>query len=198
MGRTKSTPGRPLVFCAINSVMVQGHTVCPTVCGIRRRHVLSQTARKQSAATMVPINDDQSVIPCITLSFVCVPWEMITCFIIGRYVRRSKLAAFLKWINMATYINNASKPIGRRLSYPPLTLQNWQGMAISQIDCRWDVVIVAPTGSGKCMVFHGLALKNDRNVEFVIAPINALMSNQVGNWSLKRDTYRRGRKLMLL
>lgn len=55
-------------------------------------------------------------------------------------------------------------------------------MAISQIDCGRDVVIVAPTGGGKSMVFQGLALKDDRNIVFVIAPtINALMTDQVGN-----------------
>jgi len=54
-------------------------------------------------------------------------------------------------------------------------------MAISQIDCGRDVAIVAPIGGGKSMVFQGLALKDDRNIVFVIAPINALMTDQVGN-----------------
>jgi superfamily II DNA helicase RecQ len=54
-------------------------------------------------------------------------------------------------------------------------------MAISQIDYGRDVVIVAPTGGGKSMVFQGLALKDDRNIVFDIAPINALMTDQVGN-----------------
>jgi len=56
-----------------------------------------------------------------------------------------------------------------------------EGMAISQINCRQDVVIVAPTGGGKSMVFQSLALKDDRNIVFVIAPINAPMTDQVGN-----------------
>ena len=67
------------------------------------------------------------------------------------------------------------------MSNPQLELQDWQGMAISQIDCGWDVVIVAPTGGGKSMVFQGLELKDDRNIVFVIASINALMTDQVGN-----------------
>jgi len=54
-------------------------------------------------------------------------------------------------------------------------------MAVTQIDCRWDVVIVAPTGGGKSMVFQSLALKDDSNIVFLIAPINALMTDQVGN-----------------
>jgi len=54
-------------------------------------------------------------------------------------------------------------------------------MAISQIDCGWDMVIIAPTGRGKSMVFQGLACKDDRNIVFVIRPINALMTDQVGN-----------------
>ncbi|KAF8241245.1 hypothetical protein K440DRAFT_646186 [Wilcoxina mikolae CBS 423.85] len=58
-------------------------------------------------------------------------------------------------------------------------------MAISQIDCGRDVVIVAPTGRGKSMVFQGLALKDDRNIVFVIAPINAHMTDQVDNLSRK-------------
>jgi len=57
----------------------------------------------------------------------------------------------------------------------------WQGMAISQIDCGRNVVIVAPTPRGWSMVFQALALKDDRNIVFVIAPSNALMTDQVGN-----------------
>ena len=84
------------------------------------------------------------------------------------------------------------------MSNPQFELRDWQGIAISQIDCGQDVVIVAPTGGGKSMVFQGLALKDDRNIVFGIAPINALMTDQIGNWSPKRDTCRRGRKLTLL
>ena len=43
------------------------------------------------------------------------------------------------------------------------------------------MVIVGPTGRGQSMVFQGLALKDDRNIVFVIAPLNALMTDQVGN-----------------
>jgi len=142
---------------------------------------LSQVARKRSAATAVPINDRESVIARLDVKFVRAPLETITCLAMRRYVGRSELAAFLKTINEARYINDASKAIGRRLSNPQLELRDWQGMAISQIDCGRDVVIVAPTGGGKSMVFQGLALKDDRNDVFVLAPINALMTDQVGN-----------------
>ena len=54
-------------------------------------------------------------------------------------------------------------------------------MAVSQPDSGRDIVIVAPQEGGKSMVFQGLVLKDDTNIVFVIAPINALMTDQVGN-----------------
>ena len=161
--------------------MVRSHADSPTVRIVRRRQLFSQDASKRSAVTAVPIDDGGSVIARIDVNFVRAPWETITCLAMRRYVRRSELAAFLKGINKARYINNASKAIGRGLSNPQLESRDWQGMAKSQIDCGRDAVIVAPTRGGKSMVFQGLALKDDRNIVFVIAPINALMTNQVRN-----------------
>jgi len=121
---------------------------------------------------MVLIHNGGSVIAPIEVHFVCAPWVMITCSTIRRYVRQSECAAIQKSINEARYIYDASQAIVRPLSNLQLQLWDWQGMAITQIDCRQDMVIVAPTGGGKSMVFQGLASKDDQNIVFVIPPIN--------------------------
>ena len=76
--------------------MVRSRADSPTVRLVRRRQVLSQEARKRSAATAVPINDGGSVIARIDVNFVRAPRETITFLAMRRYVGRSKLAAFLK------------------------------------------------------------------------------------------------------
>ena len=119
---TQSTPGHPLGFRAIDSTMVWSCADSVTVRIVQRQQVLSQEARKCSAATAVPINDGGSVIARIDVNFVRAPWETITCLAMRRYDGRSELAALLERINKARYINDASKAIGKRLSNLQLEL----------------------------------------------------------------------------
>ncbi|KAF8242254.1 hypothetical protein K440DRAFT_639320 [Wilcoxina mikolae CBS 423.85] len=67
----------------------------------------------------------------IDTNYVEAPWETI----LGTVMRG--------------YIHDISRAIGRQLGNPVFEIRDWQTMAISQIDCGRDVVVVAPTGGGK-------------------------------------------------
>ena len=58
-------------------------------------------------------------------------------------------------------------------------LRPWQAHAIDSLLSGNDVVVTAGTGSGKSLVFQSLALAQPDAVVLVVAPLNALMENQV-------------------
>ena len=60
-----------------------------------------------------------------------------------------------------------------------IELRDWQAHAIDSLLSGNDIVLTAGTGSGKSLVFQALALAHPETVVLILAPLNALMANQV-------------------
>ena len=57
--------------------------------------------------------------------------------------------------------------------------KRWQGNCIDTVLKGKDILVRAGTGSGKSLIYQALCLVKSMSIVLVIAPINALMENQV-------------------
>jgi superfamily II DNA helicase RecQ len=59
------------------------------------------------------------------------------------------------------------------------TIKKWQALAMQALLHGTDVVVSSGTGSGKSLVFQGLALSKKNAIVLVISPLISIMENQV-------------------
>ncbi|KAG8711447.1 hypothetical protein FRC08_015876 [Ceratobasidium sp. 394] len=60
-----------------------------------------------------------------------------------------------------------------------LTLKSWQGEAVCELLTGNDVLLLAPTGAGKSLLFYLYALARPTEVVLVVSPLKMLEKNMV-------------------
>jgi ATP-dependent helicase YprA (DUF1998 family) len=80
------------------------------------------------------------------------------------------------------------RDIQQRFGHTP---HDWQIRAISSVLAGNDVLVTAGTGSGKSLVYQALPLARPGALVLALAPINALIKNQVFQYLLSPSDRRR-------